>query len=178
MIVSRWIFFVGGDPSICLTVASLVSFRIAQWARTSRSPYSSLLAPQAISSFVFIPHGICAPPVQSSFSTSPAPRRNLFQYSVTDILPCLMCFSLILASPLASITPNCICSSALNTAQLSQVGVIQSSAYSVIHVPVSSLRRLVAYRIFAASWPFCHRTVPYYTMSWARDARSLCLSGR
>jgi len=39
-----------------------------------------------------------------------------------------MFFSLILASPLALITPNCLCNSALNPAQLSHAGVIRSSA--------------------------------------------------
>jgi len=142
--VSRWLFFAEGDPWICLTVASLVSFRIAHWARASRSWYSSLLASQAFCNSATIPPGSNSPPVESSNSASLATRRNSFQYSVTDRLPFFMFFSLILASPLASITPNCLCHSALNPAQLSHVGVILSSAYGVIQVPASSLRRLVA----------------------------------
>jgi len=85
-----------------------------------------------------------SPPVESSNSAALATRRNSFRYSVTDRLPCFMFFSLILVSPLASITPNCPCNSALNPAQLSHAGVIRSSAYGVIQVPASSLRRLVA----------------------------------
>ena len=158
MSVSGWTFF-DGDPWICLTVASLVYFQIAHCARTSRFSYSSLPAPQAFCSSVFIPPTSSSPPVESSSSASLATRRNLFQYSVTDLLPCFMFFSLILAFPLASITPNCLCSSALNPAYVSQVGVIHSSAYGVTHVPASSLRRLVAYRIFSSSWLFCHPTV-------------------
>ena len=65
---SRPMFFVDGDPSICLTIASLVSFLIAHSARVSRSSYSSLLAPQAFSSAVFIPPRRSSPPVESSRS--------------------------------------------------------------------------------------------------------------
>jgi len=157
--VSLWMFFVDGDPWICLTVASLVSLRIAHWASASRPSYSSLLAPYAFWSTVFIPPRSSSPPVKSSNSASLATRLNSFQYCVIARLPCFMFFSLILASPLASITPNCLCNSALNPAQLSQVGVIRSSVYGVIHVPASSVRRLVAYRIFSSSWPSCHPTV-------------------
>lgn len=57
-------------------------------------------------------------------------------------------FGLNLASPLASIMPSCLGNFVLNPAQVTQVGVIGSSAYSVIQVPESALRRLVAYRIF------------------------------
>ena len=70
-----------------------------------------------------------------------------------------MFFSFILASPLASITPNCLCSSALNPVHLSQVGVISSSVYNVIQVPVWSLKKLVACGILFSLWPFCHPTV-------------------
>jgi len=137
-------FFVDGAPWICLTVASLVSFLIAHWASASRSSYSSQLAPQAFCNSAIISPRSSSPPVQSSNSASLATRRNSFQYVVTDRLPCFIFFSRILASPLASITQNCLCSSALNPAQLSHVGVIRSSAYGVIHVPASSLRWLVA----------------------------------
>jgi len=128
VVVSHWMFFVDGDPWICLTVASLVSFLIANWARFSRSCYSSLVFPQAFCNSAIIPPRSSSSPVESSNSASLATRRNLFQYSVTDRLPCFLFFSLILASPLASITPNCLCNSALNPAQLSHVGVILSSA--------------------------------------------------
>ena len=47
VLVARWLFFVGGDPWISLTVASLIAFRIAHCARASRSPYTSLMALQA-----------------------------------------------------------------------------------------------------------------------------------
>jgi len=141
VIVSAWVLFVGGDPWICLTVAKFVSFLIAHCARVSRSLYSSLLAPQAFGNSAILPHRSSSPPVESSNSASLATRRNSFQYSVTDCLPCFMFFTLILASPLASITPNCLCNSALNPAQLSYAAVICSSAYGVIQVPASSLRR-------------------------------------
>ena len=157
--VARWMCFVNGDPWICLTVDRLVSFRIDHCARTLRSSYSSLLAPQAFWSSVFIPPKSSLPPVESSNSACLARSRNSFQYSVTDLLPCFMVFSVILASPLASITPYHLCNSALNAAQVSHVGVIRSSAYGVFQVPALSLRSLVAYRIFSSLWPFCHPTV-------------------
>jgi len=128
VVVSRWMFFADSDPWICLTLASLVSLRIAHWARASGFSNSLLLAPQAFCSSVIIPPRSSSPPVESSNSASLAPRRNSFQFSVTDRLPCLMFFSLILASPLASIMSNCLSNSALNPAQLSHVGVILSSA--------------------------------------------------
>ena len=121
-------FFADGDPWICLTVARLVSFRIAHWARASRASYSSLPAPQAFCSSGFIPSRSSSPPIESSNSASLATRRNSFQYSVTYRLPCVMFFCRILASPLALTPPNCLCNSALNPAQLSLVGVILSSA--------------------------------------------------
>jgi len=142
--LSRWMFFVAGDPGICLTIPNLASFRITHWARVSRSLYSSRLAPQAFCNSMTIPSRRSSPPLESSNSASLATRRNSFQYSVTDRLPCFMFFSLILASPLPSITPNCLGNSALNPAQLSHGGVIRSSADGVIQLPVSSLRRLVA----------------------------------
>jgi len=128
VVVFRWMFFVDGDPWICLTVASLVSFLIAHWARASSSSYSSLLAPQAFRSAVIIPRRSSSPPVESRNSALLATRRNSFPYSLTDRLPYFLFFLLILASPLASITPNCPCNSALNPAQLSHAGVISSSA--------------------------------------------------
>ena len=137
----------------CLTVASLVSFRIAHWARTSMFSYSSLLAPPAFWSSVFIPPRSSSPPVELSNSASLATRRKSFQYSVTDRLPYFIFFSLILASLLASIMANCLCSSAWNPVQLSQIGMIHSSAYGVIPVSVSSFRRLVVHRSFFSSWP-------------------------
>jgi len=157
--VSRWTFFVDGDPWTWLTVATFVSFQIASCARTSRSSYSSVLAPHAFWGSVFIAPRNSSPPVASSSSASFATRRNLFRYSVTNRLPCFIFFSLIIASPLVSIRPNCLCSSALNPAQVSQVGVICSSAYGVIRGPASSLRRLVALKILSLSWPFCPPTV-------------------
>jgi len=111
-----WAFFVDGDPWIFLTVANLGSFRIANWARVSRPSYSPLLAPQAFCNSVIIPPGSNSPRVESSNSASLATRRTSSQYSVTHRLPCFMFFSLMLASPLASITPNCLCNSALNPA--------------------------------------------------------------
>jgi len=141
--VSCWMFFADCHPWICLTVASLFSSRIVHWARALRYSYSSLLAAEAFCTSVSIPPRSSSPPVESSNLASLATRRNSFQYSVTVCLPCFMFFSLILASLLASITPNCLCNSALNPAQLSQVGVIRSSAYGVIEDPASSLRRLV-----------------------------------
>ena len=128
VVVSRWMFFAYRDPWICLTVPSLVSFLIAHWATASRSSYSSLLAPQAFCNSMIIPARSSSPPVESCNSALLATRRYSFQYSVTDRLPCFMFFSLILSSPLASITPNCLCNSALNPPQLSNVGVILSSA--------------------------------------------------
>jgi len=157
--VSLWVFFIGVDPWICLTVPSLVSFRIAHWARKSKSSYSSLLAPQALWTSVFIPPRSNSPPGESSNSAWLATRRNSFQYSVTDRLPCFLFFSFILASLLASITPNSLCNSPLYPAQVSQVGLICSSAYGLLLVPASSGRRLVAYRIFSVFWLFCHPTV-------------------
>jgi len=157
--VSRWMFFVGRDPWICLTFATLVSFRIANSARTASSSYSSLLAPQAFCASMFIHPRSRYPPVKCSNSASVATRRNWFQYFVTDRLPCFMFFGLILASPLASIRPNCLRSSLLNPVQEFQVGVIHSSAYIVSQVPASFLMRLVAYRIFSSSGLFCHPTV-------------------
>jgi len=121
-------FFVDGDPWICLSVARLVSFLIAHWARFSRSSYSSLLFPQEFCNSVMILPSSSSPPVESSNSASLARRRNSFQYSVPDRLPCFIFFGLILASPLALITPNCLGNSALNAAQLSHVEVILSSA--------------------------------------------------
>jgi len=144
---------------MCLTVANFVSFLIAHCARASRPSYSSLLTPQAFCNSVIIPPRSSSPPVDSSNSASLATRGNSFHYSVTDRLPCFMFFCLIHASPLVSMPPNCICISTLNPAQLSHVGVILSSAYGVIQVPASSLRRLVAYRIFSSSCPFCHPPV-------------------
>ena len=76
VVVSHWMFFADGDPWICLTVASLVSFRIAHWARALRSSYSSLLAPQAFCSSVIIPPTSGSPPVESSNSASLATRRK------------------------------------------------------------------------------------------------------
>ena len=137
-------FFVDGDSCLRLTVANLISFQIAHWARASRSSYSSLLAPQAFSNSVILAPRSSSPPVESSNSASLARRQNSFHYSVTGHLPCFMCFSLILASPLASITPNCLRNSALNPAQSSHVAVIGYSGQGVIQVPASSLRRLVA----------------------------------
>jgi len=128
VILSCWVLFVDGDPSIWLTIANLVSFLIAHWASLSRFSYYSLLAPQTFCNSAIIPRRSSSPPVQSSNSASLAPRRNSFQYAVTDGLPCFMFFSLILASALASITPNCLCNSALNPAQLSHAEVIRSSA--------------------------------------------------
>ena len=157
--VSRGTLFVDGDPWICLTVTNFVSFRIARWVRASRSSYSSLLGHQVFCNSVFIPPGSSSPPVESSNSPSLATRRNSFLYSLTDRLPCFKLLSLILASPLASITSNCLCYSVFNPAQLSQVGVIRYAAYGVIHVPPSSLSRLVAERIFSSSWLCCHPTV-------------------
>jgi len=93
---------------------------------------------------VFIPPKITSPLVESSNSASLATRRNSFPYSVIDDFPCLKFFTLILASPLALITPNCVCNSALNPAELSLYGVIRSSALGVIQVLASSLRRLRA----------------------------------
>ena len=159
VMVSRWAFFVDGDAWMSLTIARLVSFRIAHWARTSRFSYSSLLAPQVFWGSVFIPPRRSSPPVESSNSASLATRRNSFQYSVTNRVPCFMFFILVLASPLASIMPNSLCNSALNPAQVSQVRVIRSSAYGMIQLPTSSIRRLVAWRILSSSWPFCHPTV-------------------
>jgi len=150
---------VDGDAWMCVTLASLVSFLIAHRSRTSMPSYASWLTPQAFCSSVFIPPGTRSPPVESSGSASLATRRNSFQYSVTDVLPCLYVFSLILASPLATITPNSLCSSALNPAHVYQVVVLRSSAYGEIHVPASSLRRLVAYQIFPLSWPLSNPTV-------------------
>jgi len=141
-----------------LTVTSLVSFVIAHWARASRSSYSSLLAPQAFCSSVFIPPRGSSPPVVVSNSAWLAPTGHAFKYSLTDGLLCFIFFNFNLSSPLPSITPNCLCSSALNHAQFSQVGVIRSSAYGVIQVPALSLRRLVVKRIFCMSWSFCHPT--------------------
>jgi len=135
------------------------SLRIAQWATASRPSYSSLLAPHAFWSSVFIPPRSSSPPVKSSNSDSLATRPNLFQYFVINQFPCFMFFSLILGSPLASITPNCLCNSALKSVHLSQVGVIHSFADGVIHVPASSLRRLVANRTLSSLWLFCHPTV-------------------
>ena len=178
VVASLWILFVDGDPWICLTEANLVSFLIAHWASAWRSLYSSLLDLQAFCNSVIIPPRSSSPPVESSDSPSLATRRNSFQYSVTDRLPCFMFFSLILASPLASITPHWLSNSALNPAQLFHAGVMRSSPYGVIQVPASSLRRLVASRIFSSLWPFCHPTVLYYTMSWASHPRSLCCSPR
>jgi len=154
--VSLWIFCVGVDSWMSLIIDSVVSIRMAHWAMASRPSYSSLLAPNPFRSSIFIHPRISSPPVELSHSGSLATRRNSFQYSVTDRLPCFMFFNLILASPLASITPNCLCNSALNPAQLSQLGVIHSSAYGVSQVPASSLRRLVAYRMFFSVWPSCH----------------------
>jgi len=119
--VSHWRFFVDGDTWICLSMASLGSFRIAHCARTSRSLYSSLQALHAFWSSVVIPPRSSSPPVESSSSASLTTRQNSFQYSVTDLLPCFIFFSLFLASPLASITPNCLGNSALNPAHVSQV---------------------------------------------------------
>jgi len=64
VIVSRWLLFVHGDPWICLTVANLVSFRIAHWARASRSSYSSLLAPHGFCNSAIIPPRSSSPPVE------------------------------------------------------------------------------------------------------------------
>ena len=144
VMASCWAFFVDSDSGLCLTVASLVSFQIAHWARTSGFSYSSLLAPQVFWSSMCISPRSSSCPVESSNSASLATRRNSFPYSLTDHFPCFIFFSLILASPSAWIMPNCLCNSALNPAQVSQVGVIGSSANNVIQVPASSLRRLVA----------------------------------
>ena len=83
-------FFVDGDPWICLTVANLVALQIAHWASASRPSYSSLPASHAFRSSVFIPSMSSSPPVESSNSAWLATRRNSFKYSVIDLLPCFM----------------------------------------------------------------------------------------
>jgi len=103
--VSFRVFFGGSDLWMSLTVASLVSFRIDYWAWTSVLSYSSWLAPQAFWSTLFIPPRSSSFPVQSSSSALLAIRWNSCQFSITDCLPCFIFLSLILPSPLASITP-------------------------------------------------------------------------
>lgn len=154
VIISPWTCFVDCDPWICLTIASLGFFRIADCARASTSSYSSLRATKAFWTYVFFPLKSSCPLVESANLPSLATRPNSFQYFVTDSFPCFMLFSLILAAPLTSITPNWVSNSALNRAQVSHAGVISSSASGVIQVPPSSIRRLVEYRILSSSLPF------------------------
>jgi len=156
--VSRWAIFGGSDPWMCLTTSRLVCFGISHWARISVLVYLSPLAPQAFWSPVFIPPRSGSPPVESSNLGSPAIRGNSFHYPLTDGLPLIMVFSLILASPMASITPNWLCSSGLNSALLFLVGVMGSSRYGVIYLPKFSLRRLAAFEILYLLRLSCHRT--------------------
>src|ERR1700759_4712734 len=139
-----WIGFVVLCPWICRTVASFVSFSIAQLARAVMLGYLSLEAPHAFCSSGFIPPSSHSPAVESSSLVSLATSRNSFQYSVIDFRPCFMFLSVIRASPLASITPNWFLSSWANPAQFSQLDGINSSVYGVIHLPASSLNRLMA----------------------------------
>ena len=104
----------------------------------------------------FIPPSSHSPAVESSSPVSLATSLNSFQYSVIDLRPCFIFLSVILASPLASMTPNWLLSSWANLAQFSHVDGISSSVYGVIHLPASSLSRLMAYRILSSSCPSAH----------------------
>jgi len=108
---------------------------------------------------LFIPPWRISPLVESSSSASLVSRRASFHYSMTDPLPYFIFLSLILASPLASITPNCICSSLFNPSYVFHIEMIRYSAHVVIYVPTSSLCRLVAYKMFSLSRLSCHPTV-------------------
>ena len=132
----------------CRTVANFVCFLMAQLARVLMLVYLSLAAPHAFCSSGFIPPSSHSPAVELSSPVSLATSRNSFQYSVIDFLPCFMFLSVILASPLVSMTPNWFRSSWANPTQFSHVDGISSSVYGVIHLPTSSLSRLIAYRIF------------------------------
>ena len=138
---------------MCRTVANFVSFSMAQLARAVMLVYLSLEAPHTFCSSGFIPPSRHSPAVKLSSPVSLATSRNSFQYSVIDFLPCFTFLSVILASPFASMTPNWLLSSWANPAQFSHVGGINSSVYGVIHLPASSLSRLMAYRIFSSSCP-------------------------
>src|ERR1700760_1098720 len=133
---------------MCRTVANFVSFSMAQLARAVILVYLSLDAPHAFCSSEFIPPSSHSPAVESSSPVTLATSRNSFQYSVIDFRPCFMFLRVILASPLASITRNWLRSSWANSAQFSHVDGISSSVYGVIHLPASSLNRLMAYKIF------------------------------
>ena len=143
-------------PWICRTVANLVSFSIAQLARAVILVYLSLEAPHSFCSSRFIPPRSHSPAVESSNPVSLATSLNTFQYSVIDLRPCFMFLSVILTSPFALMTANWLLSSWANPAQFSHVDGISSSVYDVIHLPASSLNRLMAYRIFSSSCPSAH----------------------
>ena len=136
--------------------------------------YLSLEALHDICSSKFIPPSSHSRAVESSNSVSLATSLNSFQYSVIDFRPCFMFLSVILASPLASMTPNWLLSSCTNPAQFSHVDGISSSVYGVIPLPVSSLNRLIVYRIFSSSCPSAHWIALKYTWCWASHPRSLC----
>ena len=143
-------------PWICRTMASFVSFSIAQLAKAVTLVYLSLEAPHEFCSSGFILPSSHSPAVESSNPVSLATSQNSFQYSVIDFGPCFMFLSVILASPLASMTPNWFRISWANPAQFSHIDGISSSVYGIIHLPSSSLSRLMAYRIFSSSCPSAH----------------------
>ena len=143
-------------PWMCRTVAHCVSFLIAQLARAVMLVYLLLEAPHAFCSSEFIPPSSHSPAVELSNPVSLATSLNSFQYSVIDLRPCFIFLSVILASPFASMTPNWLLSSWANSAQFSHVDGINSSVYGVIHLPASSLNRLMAYKIFSLLCPSAH----------------------
>ena len=146
-------------PWICCTVANLVSFSIAQFARLPALVYLSLEAPRGFCNWMFIPLCRHLPTVELSNPVSLATSLNSFLDSVIDFCSCLIFFSVILASRLTSMTPNWLLCSWANPAQFPHVFSISSSVYGVIYLPASSFNRVMAYRIVRLLYCFAHLSV-------------------
>ena len=112
----------------CLTVVNLFSFSIAHSARFVVVVNAAESLAHSSWSDRFIPVISHSPSVNSSRFASVAIRRNSFQYSVIDLVPCSVSRSLMRASPCGSTAPNCCFNSVLNSSQVFHPGWTSSSA--------------------------------------------------